>query len=390
MPTRDDVQGLIEACDGVLPLDPAWVARDWVTPGRRLGLSEDELNVGERGAICERWLASTTPAANAVTFDGEGISTVTVAGRTTRLDRIVEAAPDLVMGTEYAATHSGLERLAKIFDYGERVPYHIHPPTDQARKVGLNSKDEAYYFLPDADLGKHPESFFGVHSSLTVEEARRGIVEHLERWEGASIIALSKGYHLFPEGGYFVPSGVLHSPGTALTLELQEDSDAMAFLQAQCGETHLSKDLLFGNLDPSIVEERGEDAVTDWIDWDLNREPDFHSRFHIGPQVISDTDGVEVAWILYGSEKFAAKRYRVKAGSRVTMREPGAYSVFAWSGAGTFGGRALHGGKHGQDEALVTYDRAVAGVDLEAREDMEVIAFFGPDVQPHAPTVALS
>lgn len=387
MPTRDEVIALVEASDGVLNLDPAWVARDWVTPGRRLGLTDEQCDVGERGSISERWLASTTPAANAVTYDGEGISTVTHDGKTERLDHILEAAPDVIMGAEYAKTHDGLGRLAKIFDFGERVPYHIHPPAKEAEKVGLNSKDEAYYFLPGANLGPHPESFFGVHSSLSEEEARQGVVEHLKKWEGASIIALSKGYHLFSEGGYFVPSGVLHSPGTALTLELQEDSDAMAFLQAQCGENHLSKDLLYGVLDPDEVEARGEDAVTDWIDWDLNRDPDFHSRFHIGPHVFEESDGVEVAWILYGSEKFTAKRYRVRAGSSVTMREPGAYSVLLWTGSATLGGKEFHGGVHGQDEALITYDRATAGVEVTAQSDLEMIAFFGPDLHPQSPAV---
>lgn len=387
MPTHDDVRELVDACDGVLPLDPAWVARDWIAPGRRLGLSDEETFVGDRGAICERWLASTTQAGNTVTYDGEGISTVTVDGKTERLDRIVEAAPDVIMGAEYAANHDGLGRLAKIFDFAERVPYHVHPPADEAKKVGLNSKDEAYYYLPGVDLGKHPESFFGVHPSLEVDEARHRLVEHLKRWEGASAIEMSKAYHQYLEGGYFVPSGVLHSPGTALTLELQEDSDAMSFLQAECGSTHLSKDLLFGPLDPDEVAKRGEDAVIDWIDWDLNREPDFHTRFYIGPRVFHDADGVEVAWILYGSDKFTAKRYRVKAGSSITMREPGAYSVFLWTGSGTLAGKPFTGGKPGQDEALITYDRARAGVELVAQTDLEMVAFFGPDLQEDSPKV---
>ena len=52
--------------NGILRLRPAWVARDFLPPGRRLGLPEAEVDVGERGAICERWLASVTRADNRV------------------------------------------------------------------------------------------------------------------------------------------------------------------------------------------------------------------------------------------------------------------------------------------------------------------------------------
>ena len=37
----------------------------------------------------------------------------------------VEIAGDLIMGAEYASTHTGLGRLAKIYDFGARIPFHI-------------------------------------------------------------------------------------------------------------------------------------------------------------------------------------------------------------------------------------------------------------------------
>jgi len=383
-----DVSRIIERFSGVIPLNPAWVARDWIKSGRRLGLSEVEYDVGERGEICERWLASTTPAANRVTYDGEGISTISIDGDRIRLDEFVQANPAAVMGEEYASQYAGLNRLAKIFDYQERVPYHIHPPADAAEKAGLNSKDEAYYYLPGVDLGRHPESFFGVHSTLSPEEAERDLVRHLEEWEGTNVLALSKAYHQFLEGGYFVPSGILHSPGTALTLELQEDSDAMAFLQAECGGKHLSKDLLVGPLDKQEVAERGESAVLDWIDWDLNLVEDFHSRWHIRPLETTKEDGVEISWILYGSEKFCAKRYRLEPGAISSIKEPGAYSIFVWTGALEVNGRRFKGGEPGSDEALITYEKAQSGVTYTAGDEaVEFYAIFGPGLQETAPII---
>ncbi len=49
--TRDVVHGALAENDGILGLEPAWVARDWLPPGRRLGLSEEEYDLGERGYL---------------------------------------------------------------------------------------------------------------------------------------------------------------------------------------------------------------------------------------------------------------------------------------------------------------------------------------------------
>src|SRR3954462_5450748 len=105
---------LLEAGNGVLRCEPAWVARDFLPPGRRLGLPEEAYDVGERGAICERWLASTTRADNRVGPDDEGLSHVVgEQGERVLLRGLVAADPDAVLGRAYAASHpGGLGRLA--------------------------------------------------------------------------------------------------------------------------------------------------------------------------------------------------------------------------------------------------------------------------------------
>jgi hypothetical protein len=186
---RDELERALSESDGVLRLAPAWVARDFLPPGRRLGLPEGDYDLGERGAICERWLASTTLADNRVGPDDEGLSYLALAGggRIT-LREAVEADPVAIMGAEYAATHDGLGRLAKIFDYGTRLPFHLHQRQEHAALVGRRSKDEAYYFPPGVDMGPHPESFLGLHPSVAEQENHDLLLPYLEAWDSDLIL----------------------------------------------------------------------------------------------------------------------------------------------------------------------------------------------------------
>ena len=245
---RDAVVGAIADGDGILRLRPAWVARDFLPPGRRLGLPEDAYDLGERGAICERWLASTTEADNRVGPPGEGLSLIALEGADEiTLRDAVEIDPVAIMGSDYAATHAGLGRLAKIFDYAERLPLHLHQRQEHASLVGRRSKDEAYYFPPGVDMGSHPETFLGVHPSVAEERNHEILLPYLERWDSDLILRHSVAYMQVPEQGFHIPSGVLHAPGTALTIELQEDSDVFAMLQALNGGTdHLEGPALEG------------------------------------------------------------------------------------------------------------------------------------------------
>ena len=150
---RRTVEKALTNGDGILRLEQAWVARDFLPPGRRLGLPDNRYNVGDRGFICERWLASTTHADNRIGPADEGLSylVLEVAERVT-LHEAVATLPSVIMGDENARTHSGLGRLAKIFDYNARLPYHLHQRQKDAERVGRHSKDEAYYFPPGVDM----------------------------------------------------------------------------------------------------------------------------------------------------------------------------------------------------------------------------------------------
>jgi hypothetical protein len=389
---RDSLARALAEGDGILRLEPAWVARDFLPPGRRLGLPDDAYDLGDRGATCERWLASTTEADNRVGPDGEGLSHLALDGpERITLKQAVEADPVAIMGEAYAATHDGLGRLAKIFDYATRLPLHLHQRQQHAALVGRRSKDEAYYFPPGVDMGPHPESFLGLRPSVAEARNHELLLPYLEEWNGDGILQHSVGYVQVPEHGFHIPSGVLHAPGSALTIELQEDSDVFAMLQALNAGRIISKELLWKDVRVEDREAKGERFILELIDWEENGDPRFYDRHHLSPQPIESSrqDGGEEWWIYYNTTKFSGKKLVVRPGCSYRCADAGVHNVLVWSGSGTYGGLDVEGGNPAMDEALVTHDRAVAGVEVRntGREDLLVIKFFGPDVNADVPMV---
>jgi hypothetical protein len=386
---RRRVEALLADHGGVLRLRPAFVARDFLPAGRRLGLPEAAYDVGERGEICERWLASTTRADNRVGPEGEGLSAVAVEDEPLLLADVVREAPDLLMGSAYAASHpAGLGRLAKVFDYAYRLPYHVHPPQEFASLVGARSKDEAYHFLP-VDQGAHPESFLGVHPWIAEQEAHDALLPYLEDWDSDLILRHSRAELQVPGEGFLIPSGVLHAPGTALTLELQEDSDVLAMFQALNAGRIISKDLLFKDVRAADREREGEKFPLRFVDWAENGDPHFYESHHLSPRPtgLVTEEGVEESWVFYGSSKFCGKRLTVQPGRAVSLTEPGVYSVFIWSGEGTFAGHDVRGGDHELDELVVAHDAATVPHEVRCTgaDPLVLFSLFGPDLHVDVP-----
>ncbi len=388
---QDAIEGALAEGDGILRLEPAWVARDFLPAGRRLGLPEDAYELGERGFMTERWLASTTRADNLVGPEDEGLSYLALEGDRVTLMEALDADPVAIMGEAYAATHPGLGRLAKIFDYGARIPLHLHQRQEHAALVGRHSKDEAYYFPPGVDMGPHPESFFGVHPSIVEQRNYDVLLPYLVDWDSDLILKHTQGYVLVPEEGFHIPSGVLHAPGTALTIELQEDSDVLAMLQALNAGRIISKELLWKDVRPEDREEHGERFILELIDWEANGDPHFYENHHLSPQAIESSQqaGGEEHWIYYNTPKFSGKKLVVKPGVSYATTENGLYSILVWRGRGTYGGVPVEGGNPEMDELLVTHERATREVEVRntGSDEMLVIKFFGPDINPDVPMI---
>jgi hypothetical protein len=315
-------------------------------------------------------------------------------GERLTLREAVAADPAAVLGEEYARTHpGGLGRLAKVFDYAHRLPYHVHPPQEYASLVGCNAKDESYHFLPHADLGAHPETFFGVHPWIAEQRAHDVLLPYLVEWDSDLILRHARAELQVVGEGFHVPSGVLHAPGTALTLELQEDSDVLAMFQALNAGRIISKELLFKDVRPEDRAAQGERFPLGFVDWAVNGDPWFYENRHLTPvPVTTGTDGPadgQEDWVFYNTDKYAGKRLVLPPGGSHRLREPGVYSAFAWSGVGTLAGHDLAGGEPGRDELVVTHAAAIRGHDVvnTGRDDLVVYLFFGPDLHEAAPRI---
>src|SRR2546426_10294131 len=101
MTDRQGIQDALDEGKGLLRLEPCWVPRSFMHPGRRLRLHPDDLYAlgAHRGGINERWFASTTNADNGPgTPADEGLSYVRLPGGQRLLLRAaVDAAGDRLL-----------------------------------------------------------------------------------------------------------------------------------------------------------------------------------------------------------------------------------------------------------------------------------------------------
>jgi hypothetical protein len=388
---REMVEKALAKGNGIFRLEPAWVARDFLPPGRRLGLKEAEYEVGERGWISERWIGSTTQADNRVGPPDEGLSYLAIEGERVTLKEAVEVAGPTILGDAYAKTHKGLGRLAKIYDFAARIPYHIHQRQADAALVGRNSKEEAYYFPEGVDVGPHPETFFGVHPTIVEQKQYDLLLPYLIDWNSDLILRHSRAYLLVPGEGFHLPAGGLHAPGTALTIELQEDSDVFAMLQALVGGKIISKELLFKDVRKEDRAALGERAVLNQVDWELSGDPYFYENRHTSPQLIAETrqPGGDEYWIYYNTTRFSGKKLVVKPGQKFKSVDNGVYNILVWRGRGLYDGHAIEAGNFALDELLVSHSKATTPIWVEntGTQDLIIIKFFGPDVNLNVPMI---
>jgi hypothetical protein len=396
------IQQALRAARGILRLAPTWVPRSFLMPGRRLKLHPDDLYAlgAGRGGIDERWFSSTTPAANAGAPADEGLSYVVHDDkRAFTLKDAIAAARDDLVGTAIWNEYQRWPVYSKFFDNMGPIPHHMHQNGRQAALVGQQGKPESYYFPPQLNsIGNNfPYTFFGLEPGTRPQDIRRC----LERWNVGDngILNFSKAYRLQPGTGWLVPPDILHAPGSLVTYEPQWGSDVFGMYQSMVEGRPVPWELLVKDVPPQ--HHRDLDYLVNQLDWPGNVNPNFKDSHYLEPIVAvgGDKQGYVDRWIVYGKvdgqELFTAKELTIQPGTKITIKDQGAYGLIAVQGSGTINQRTLQTPamiRHGElteDEYFVSHRAATDGVayDNTGSEPLVILRYFGPGANPQAPAV---
>jgi len=400
MVNRSTVQAAIDAGSGVLRLEPAWVPRTFMLPGRRLKLHPDDLYAlgAHRGGINERWFSSTTNADNGPgTPPDEGLSYARLEnGARVLLKEAVDAAGDLLIGSAVMTRDGGWNLLCKFFDNLGPIPHHMHQNDADAARVGRRGKPEAYYFPPQYNQldNDFPYTFMGLEPGTEKADVRRC----LENWNKGDngILFLSRAFRLQPGTGWQVNPGILHAPGSLVTYEPQVNSDVFAMFQSEVDGRIIDWSLLTKDVPPEYHHDL--DYIVSMLDWDANVDPAFARNNRVFPTPVrpveeTESEGYRESWICYGTAHYSAKELTILPRRTVTIRDAAAYGLILTQGHGTFGGHRvstpsmIRFGQMTEDELFVTDEAARAGVRIENASDSDplvILKHFGPG-NPDAP-----
>ena len=384
---------------GIFRLAPAWVPRSFLTPGKRIKLHPDDLYAygANRGGIDERWFSSTTVAANEGAAPDEGLSYIVHDGKKTLTLREAIAADGAEMiGPEMWKKYDRWPVYSKFFDNMGPIPHHMHQSAAQAALVGQQgSRSRTAPPQLNAIGNNFPYTFFGLEPGTTKQDVKRC----LERWNKGDngILDYSKAYRLKPGTGWLVPPCVLHAPGSLVTYEPQWGSDVFGMYQSMVEGRYVPWDLLVK--DVPKAKHHDLDYLIDQLDWAGNVNPSFKDAHYLEPIVASSGEGWTDRWIVYGKvageELFSAKELTVQPGTKITIKDNGAYGLIAVQGSGWINNKPLQTPamirftELTSDEYFVSHGAAKKGVvfDNTGTDNLVVLRYFGPGVNPQAPAV---
>jgi mannose-6-phosphate isomerase class I len=376
--TSEVVARALDETKGILKLKPTYVRR-FYKDGGRLGLRQNPGDTFKRSVMMwvpERWVASTVTATNPNPIPGEGLSFLDLPGKKISLQFAISLHPEALLGPKLLARYGAkFPVLNKIFDPYDPIVFHFHARDADVQKFPKQfnghtmGKDEAYYFLP-RPKGRVAYTHVGLYPGVTAKELEQAI----ERG-GDHSLELSPVFAQRFEEGFYVPAGVPHRPGTALTLEIQQPSDVYTLLESASGDNKLSHEQIHPGFD------RLKDALR-FIDLKGSQNPHILQEYRLVPLLIPETQqlrGGEEWWIFppQMTQKFSGKRLRVTGTFEVKEKTP--HALLVWNGRGELNGRAVRPG----DEFLVSFRSLESGYRLKrgGAEVLEVFKLFPPQVE---------
>ena len=394
MVTRKHIHDALDAGGGILRLEPSWVPRTFMQPGRRLRLHPDDLYAlgAHRGGINERWFSSTTNADNGPgTPADEGLSYVRLSsGERFLLKEAMDAAGDSLLGAEVMSKEGGWNILCKFFDNMGPIPHHMHQSDAHAKLVGRKGKPEAYYFPPQYNQieNSFPYTFMGLEPGTTTDDVR-GCLGNWSRGDNG-ILNHSRAYRLHVGSGWQIDPGILHAPGSLVTYEPQVNSDVFGMFQSLVEGRVVPWELLVK--DVPTDKHQDLDFIVGMLDWDANVNPNFGRDNKVFPHPVrpfaeSEADGYREQWVCYGTGWYSAKELTVLPKRSVRIKDAAAYGLIVVEGTGAFGGHhvaaptMIRFGEMTQDELFVSADAAKAGILIEnvsASDPLVILKHFGP------------
>jgi mannose-6-phosphate isomerase class I len=347
------IEPWLELHRGVMRLKPTYVRR-FYQDGGRLGLAPTAGGTYQPQSglwIPERWIASTVTASNLHPIPGEGLSYLDMPGEPVALNEALEALGPRLLGEEiFAACGPEFRVLSKILDPFEPIVFHIHARDRDVREhpeffPGHRfGKDEAYYFL-ERPKGMVHYTHAGLRPGVTREE----LIQAVRKGRDYAL-ELSPVMNQFYEEGFFVPSGIPHRPGTALTLEIQQPSDVYTLLEDTAGGKKMAPEQIHPGF-PDL------DTAYQFIDMEAAQDPDILERYRLTPVPAQGGagDGRE-DWIFPPTvtTKFSGKRLRVPPGGTYECQERAPYALLVWQGETRVEGQTLREG----DEAFIAHSTA--------------------------------
>lgn len=385
----------LDAGAGIVRLAPAWVPREFCTPGRRVRLHPDDYYPfgKDRGGVDERWLSSAIRADNGpLTGPFEGLSLVVDpdGGPLLPFDEFVAHHGADLIGDRLWDSYGKWPMYSKFFDNQQALPFHFHHRDEDAAKVGKPGKPEAYYFSPHMNnhLGDQPISFFGFQPDVTREQFRERLTRFAEGGDNR-ITDLSAGYRIQLGTGFDVPVGVLHAPASICTYEPQAASDVFVMCESWSNNREVPAGLMWKDVPEESIGDF--DYIIDLLDWDANADPSFGVNRFMAPyetqRSLEAGDDMTERWVVFKSVAASGKELAVRPGATVTVTDSDAYGLIVVQGYGSIGSHDLEAatcirfGELSSDEFFVSADTARAGVTVvnhSSVQDLVMLKHYGP------------
>lgn len=387
-----------EEGEGIFRLAPAWVPRVFCVPGRRMKLDPRDLYAygAHRGGIDERWLASTITADNGpLTTPNEGLSEIvwhdgSTSHRALLRDAVQEMGASL-LGETLWAQYQRWPVFAKFFDNRDPLPHHLHQNAAQAALVGQEPKPEAYYFPRQLNNhgGVFPHTYFGIEPGTSPAQIRQCLADWHKGDNG--ILQYARAMKLELGTGWYVPTGLLHAPGSLLTYEPQWASDVYSMFQSLVADVPIAWENCVRNVPPEFRDDL--DYLVSLVDWEANTVPSVRETYFRPPRDVAPRgemveNGCIERLIVYGNPDFAAWEMTVLPGRAVTVSGPSAHGLIVVQGHGAINEQPLESptlirfGEETCDEYFVSAQAAQRGVtyrNTSAFEPLVVLKHFGPD-----------